>query len=140
MTRSILGVAGLAFCLLVCGCSGKPSVKKYAVHGVVTIDKRPLADGEVYFKTIATGALDIVLVKDGKFEGNVEAGNRRIEIYSFQTPNLSEAQLAKLDPISRQTAKSRKNTIPAKYNTESKQTAEVKTSGDNTFEFAVTSK
>jgi hypothetical protein len=98
-----------------------------------------MPDGQIYFKTVAEGSLDIIPVKDGKFQGQAQAGQRRVEVYSFKEEMSAEMKKMYGDKPPAGTA-SKTNTIPAKWNTESKLTAEVKTSGVNEFKFDITSK
>lgn len=123
------------FCLLLAGChqaSGLPEPQRFPVRGTVTLDGKPLPVGVIYFKTIQTGALDSVEIKEGKFEGQAQLGDRRVEICSYETlpPQAS-------DPMA---TASQKNTIPPKYNLESTLTANVTQDGPNEFRFEVSSR
>ncbi len=123
----------LAFCSLWCGCGpGKPvEPAKFPVTGTVLLNDKPLPQGVVYFKTVATGAFESFDVKDGKFAGKAEQGERRVEICVYeQVPAKPD------DPMSQAT---QRNTIPARYNTESELTAKVDPSGPNEFTFKMTS-
>ncbi|MGO8747001.1 MAG: hypothetical protein ACLQNE_13520 [Thermoguttaceae bacterium] len=144
MIRAVECVGVLAACLAVYGCGTKENanaVKRYPVSGTATFDNQPLADGQIYFKTVATGSLDIVPIKDGKFKGDVEAGNRRVEISAYREGKPSEAAVKMYgDKAAQMAGNTKENYIPAKYNTGSKLTAEVKTSGPNEFKFDLTSK
>ena len=130
LTGAILILA--LFALNGCG----PDVEtEYPVKGTVTLDGAPLADGEVYFRDEAAAKGSTMKVQNGQFEGKSEAGT-----YTVQVVSLRE-EAAKADatgyvpdgPI-------KVNIIPAQYNTNSKMTAEVKTSGPNEYKFEVTSK
>ncbi|WP_207398547.1 hypothetical protein [Bremerella alba] len=72
-------------------------------------------------------ALDIV---DGKFSGEVEPGERRIEISAFRP---AQGGTPGMDP-------GEENYIPAKYNTKSTLTANVAEGQANEFNFDVSSK
>jgi hypothetical protein len=134
MECSLRVVVILAACSLIFGCDsgkrGEPA--KFPVKGTVTIDGKPLPQGLVYLKTVATGAIDTFDVKEGKFEGKAQQGERRVEVCVYEKvppkPN---------DPMSRET---QKNTIPARYNRDSKLTVTVSPSGPNEFEFQVASR
>jgi hypothetical protein len=129
-----LGLLFLAACVAMGGCSGKKTGEpaKFPVQGVVALDGKPMPAGTIFFKTTATGAIDSLEIKDGKFEGKAQAGDRRVEICAYEKvaakPN---------DPMSRDT---QKNTIPAQYNLNSKLTAKVGEEGANEFKFDVTSR
>lgn len=121
-------------CSVLCGCNSgrRAEPTKAPVSGSVMLDGKPLAQGVVYFKTIATGAIDSAEVKDGKFQGKAQQGERRVEVCSYEKlPPKPD------DPMSTDL---QKNIIPACYNTESKLTANVTSSGPNEFEFKLTSK
>jgi len=112
------------------GC-GKPGPKVVTVSGTVMYDGQPLAEGTIYFKTPATGAIDTLPVKDGKFEGNAEVGERRVEINAYRT---------KSQDFNGMKGEVKENLIPARYNADSKLTATVTAEGPNTFQFEVKSK
>lgn len=135
MTGNVRVVAlFFAACSVLGGCDSgrRAEPTKFPVSGSVTIDGKPLVQGVVYFKTIATGALDSAEVKDGKFQGKAQQGERRVEVCSYEKLPANAN-----DPMS---SDLQKNTIPARYNTESKLTANVTPNGPNEFEFKLTSK
>lgn len=122
----IVAIAGIAL-----GCTPtSPEPTRIPVSGTVTLDGKPLAKGMIYFKTVAAGSIDSVDVIDGKYAGQAEAGVRRVEIIAYKpatggTPGMGGSEV---------------NYIPAKYNVDSKLTAEVTASGPNDFPFDITSK
>ncbi|WP_020471090.1 hypothetical protein [Zavarzinella formosa] len=113
------------------GCDSKPEIKLVPVSGTVTLDGKPLADGLIYFKTQATGATNSLPVKDGKFEGNVEAGDRRVEINAYKVRTEGFGQMG---------GEVKESLIPKRFNTESTLTAKVAAGSPNQFNFEVTSK
>jgi hypothetical protein len=128
MTRSLRRAAVVAAFLSffsIVGCSDKP-VPVYPVHGTVSIDGKPLADGQVCFRTVDTGALEQFEVKNGAFTGRAQAGERRVEIFAFKvrTGNFSGMK-----------GEVQENLIPARYNTNSKLQANVTAEGPNEFAF-----
>lgn len=112
------------------GC-GKAGPKVVTVSGTVTYDGQPLAEGTVYFKTPETGAINSLPVKNGKFEGNAEVGERRVEINAYRT---------KSQDFNGMKGEVKENLIPTRYNADSKLTATVTADGPNTFQFEVKSK
>ena len=115
--------------LIGCGPSGPVMVP---VSGAVTLDDQPMPDGIVYFKTIAEGSVDQMEIKDGKFAGTVEIGERRVEVcrYGLGEPiKFGNSELP-----------NKVETLPPRYNYESELKATVTESGPNEFRFAVTSK
>ncbi len=119
----------LALLFVANGCA-KPGPKMYPVSGNVTLDGQPLAEGTVYFKTVATGEVNTLPVKDGKFAGSAAEGPRRVEVVAYR-----------LIPVAGQMGGEVQESLIAKqFNLNSTLTAEVTAAGPNTFEFAVTSK
>lgn len=132
LCRRLAGLSVLAAGLAVVGCSGGPvEAPRYKVSGTVTLDGAPLSEGKVHFVSPESGALDSVDVKEGKFEGQAQAGERRVEIYS-----------PRIEVIDKDGMKSEAQTelIPSEYNKESKLTASVSASGPNDFTFDAKSK
>jgi hypothetical protein len=124
----------LALCLALSGCGGspaRPEAKKYPVSGTVTLDGQPMAEGMIYFKTVSAGAIDFVDIKDGKFKGQAQEGDRRVEICLYKTETQGNGPMK---------TEVKKNLIPKQYNDQSKLTAKVTPQGPNEFTFAVTSK
>jgi hypothetical protein len=133
MTQSRRRAAGAALFLVLAaliGC-GKSGPKPAPVSGTVLYDGRPLPEGTVYFKTPQTGSMDALPVKDGKFEGTAEVGDRRVEVTAYKV------QIRGTEGMKGEVKES---LIPPRYNVESNLTAAVKADGPNTFEFKVTSK
>jgi len=118
-----------------CGPSDLPGTRATVpVSGSVSVDGQPLADGEVHF-TKSPEIDEIILVKNGKFEGQASAGERIVKIYGFREAKPAEAPGGYTPPGG--AAPSKENYIPAQYNEEStmKETVEA----NKTFEFKVTS-
>jgi len=112
------------------GC-GHRGPKVFPVSGTVTVDRQPLADGLIYFKTVQTGVAESFPIKDGAFEGQAQEGERRIEIYSYRT---------KVENFSGMKGEVKENLIPNRYNLESNLTAKVTPNGPNQFTFELTKK
>lgn len=125
----------LPLVLLLAGCGGKSSGPPTAdVKGKVTLDGTPLASGKIVFDegpSIPAAELDI---KDGNYSGQVLAGSKTVRISSYkEAPQKGPMKGPGYDTM-------QVNILPAKYNTASKETREVKVGGPNEFDFAVTSK
>ncbi len=140
MIKQIVCVGFLVVCLAMCGCGGKAELKKYSVSGTVTIDGQPLSEGEVYFRTVESATIDAVPIKAGRFQGEAQAGSRRVEIVALREVPPDPAAVAMYGDKAKELGAGRENSIPPKYNTESTLTAEVKPGGPNEFKFDVTSK
>jgi hypothetical protein len=120
-------------CFFLAGCSGGgPPLGK--VSGTVTLDGQPLEGAAVQFDpgnvrpasgtTDSQGRYELVFTSESK---GAVLGTNTVRIYPKTSDeagdNLPASEIVE---------------IPAKYNTESTLTAEVK-EGDNTFDFALTS-
>ena len=132
MNRHVCFVACLFASLMLAGCgsSEPPAPKKYPVSGKVTQDGKPLPEGTILFKTIATGSVQSLEIKDGEFQGESEAGERRIEINAYR--------IIKGD-FNGMKGEVQESLIPARYNVESTLTAKVTAGGTNQFTFEVSS-
>jgi len=140
MVRGVLLLLVVGVFLNGClGSSSRREEKTYPVKGTVMLDDQPMAEGEIYFKNPATGSVHICQIKDGKFEGQASAGDKRVEIMAYKI---------EIDPVAKemygdQAEATRVNIIPPQYNVNSTLTAKVEATNDankNTFEFKVTSK
>lgn len=130
-------IAGGCIALLVAGCSGQPGAPKHRVSGTVSLAGKPMPDGEVYLRMPATGAIEVFAVKAGAFRGAAAAGRHRVEIYRFEQPKPTPAELEKMDPMARALATEKKNLLPAEYNIRSTLEADVQPGQPNRFEFAL---
>jgi len=109
---------------------------QFPVSGTVELYGKPMASGEVHFKIPAAGSIERQVVRNGSFQGGVsKSGTYVVEVYSFRQPQLSAEELAKLDPVARVTAGEQKNIVANGL----RLSAEVKSEGDNTYSFSVTS-
>jgi hypothetical protein len=115
---------------LIIGC-GPSGPKLYPVSGAVTMDKKPIADGLISFRTIETGDLETMNIKDGQFRGNAKPGNRRVEIYTFRIQKGDFGGMPR---------EFKQNLVPPRYSSESKLTANVTAEGPNQFTFDIESK
>lgn len=113
------------------GCSPKPE-PPVEVSGKVTLDEQPLAEGEIYFITPGMPP-EVLPIKGGSFAGKATVGQRRVEVYAYRE--------GKLPPTATmQSAPSRENFIPERYNSTSVLKEEVKKTGPNQFQFSLKSK
>ena len=128
-------IFAVALGLGLAGCNDDPAEPKLTtVSGTVTLDGAPMKEGEITFAEPAKGAVDTIKVVDGKFEGQVQPGQKRVEIRAYRpgTPNTAMyGPDAKASP---------ENYIPAKYNTDSTMTATIADDGATGLEFAAQSK
>ena len=138
--------SALSGLLLVCltGCGAEPhqgdGLAREAVSGTVTLDGKPLGGATIQFVPSDPNAPGGTSgeFEDGKFEIGSGRGpmagsyrvmiSSRMEVEVDTTQPPGEAPPPKKDPI------------PAKYNTQSDLTAEVKAGGPNTYDFPLVTK
>lgn len=129
MTGSLRLLSLLAALLIVpmfgCGTAPPPV---YPVHGKVSLDGKPLGEGEVYFKTIETGVLERFEVKNGEFSGLAQPGDRRVEVYAFKVRKGDFGGMK---------GEVQENLVAPQYSTESKLHAMVTPEGPNEYTFDV---
>lgn len=124
LSLAVLVAAGLA------GCSkGGPS--RAPVRGTVTLDKKPLADGQIVFVTPGK-APEALPIANGAFDGSVEVGERKVEILAYK-----DAPGVKMD--GEPDTPSKVNYLPTRYNSASQLTATVKPEGTLDLKFDLTS-
>ena len=128
-------VSGLIL-LVVIGCGPKGPVS-VPVRGTVTFDGKPLAEGKISF--ITPGRVpEMMDVKDGKFEGKVKTGKKRVEVAAYRPvripPEYPEYLRAQM-----KSGNGKENLLPNKYHSESTLEADVTEKGENDFKFDLTS-
>lgn len=128
-----VGLLTLVCVLAGCGEAKKAAAPKVMVGGTVNMDGKPMeeADAEIVF----FGESPIVLpIKAGKFEGNVEAGDLRVEIRAYKTgaPIMMDGKPFG-DPV-------KENYIPSKFNAESSLKASIPAGGTKDLKFDIESK
>jgi hypothetical protein len=101
----------------------------YPVRGSVTLDSKPLADGVIAFMSPETGDLQDLKIKDGKYEGPVRPGKRRVEIRAYR-PRKGPPKPLEPPPH---------NYLPNRYNSETTLSADVSPEGPNKFDFELRS-
>ncbi|NIL98454.1 MAG: hypothetical protein GTO62_15330, partial [Planctomycetales bacterium] len=77
-----------------------------------------------------TGDIESLPIFNGQYSGDVEVGERRVEIASIKVETQDHGGM---------TSRVETNVIPAKYNTNSTLTANVSQTGPNEFDFELTS-
>ena len=117
---------------MILGCGGKPEEPTGTVSGSVTLDDKPMPEGEVAFARPGR-ASTILEVKDCSFSGQVPEGTYRVEIYMYEEVEVvpMEGEAPIID---------RRNVLPSKYNLESQEQAEISAAGSNSFEFSASTK
>lgn len=133
MRRYLQIAVPVLICLTIAACqSGPPEAKKYPVSGTVILDGKPLIDdGMIYFKTIATGDIDAIEIRDGEFHGSAVPGDRRVEIVAYRVS---------MQDLNGMKGEVKESLILPRYNLDSTLTAKVTPEGPNQFTFELTSK
>jgi hypothetical protein len=118
--RFIAVVAAVLLGAIGCGATRPKTVP---VHGTVTLDQAPLADGDVTLVTATTqAAAGGGTIKDGNFTVNVRPGSYLVRIHAARAvpgktiPGMGNAPVLQ-------------SIIPARYNTTTPLTAEVPAEG-----------
>lgn len=109
----------LLLCLvaLVLGCAGSDGAAD--VKGEVSLDGQPLMDGVIHFMPLdGKSRTASTFVKGGHFETRVPLGKQRVEISCVKAQPLKPGQMAD--------SATGAEIVPAKYNTKSELTLEVK--------------
>jgi hypothetical protein len=125
--RHLSWFLGLTAALMVAvGCSSGP--RMYKVTGTVTLDGKPLPEGEILFvPDDPKYGPDPGKIKDGRFEFKAKAGKKRVEI-SASRILPGGARGAGGEPVPEEY-------LPDRYNVHSILTAEVTPNGPNHFAF-----
>ena len=119
--------------LIILGC-GPREAAPVSVRGVVTLDGKPLPDGQISFSTL--GQVPIILpILDGRFDGKVPPGVKRVEIGVYRPAKIPEDLVGAPAPPKGLM----ENSLPARYHAQSTLTATI---GDTPMdlEFSLTLK
>jgi hypothetical protein len=123
----VVGLAGVA----AGGCGGPP---KADVHGTVTLDGKPIADGLIeFFPVSGAGQPGAAPIKDGKYQLTVSPGEMKVSVYATEVIGKQKMYDTPDSPWEDKV----RNLIPEKYNTQSELKASVK-AGPNEANFDLT--
>ena len=122
------------------GCGGGDGLPRRAIAGTVTLDGKPLDQGRIEFQPIGPGVATGAAIEQGSYQVNLEVG---------PTPgryrvNISSPAETGTSPEPEDSAPGRgqlgaTERIPARYNTSSTLTIEVKAVASDPFDFALDS-
>jgi hypothetical protein len=126
----VIGTVLLGLLLAVTGCgSGEATVS-----GTITLDGKPLEDGNIAFRPLPALAATEAIggpIKDGKYQVKARPGQNRVEITATRVvPGKKDAFGTPL----------RESILPEKYNVQSQMTKEISASGANEFNMELTSR
>ena len=124
---------GMCFLVLVnaCGCNRTP--RKYQVVGKITLDGKPLSQGEIVFSTTDNKASEAGKIHEGEYRLAVLPLPHRVAVNaSILVPNPAANEF-------RGDKWYYKNIVPFRYNQETILTATIVARDDNRCDFALTS-
>lgn len=93
-----------------------------------------MADGEIAFVSVEEGLRDTLPVRDGKFQGEIRAGQRKVEVAAYREERQGVEMYGDQAPISKI------NYVAPEFNSNSKLVASVNTQSANEYKFDVTSR
>jgi hypothetical protein len=101
------------------------------VKGTIQLDGKPMKTGEIEFEPVGLPAKTLK-IEDGVFSGEVHAVKNTVRVHLW-----IEGEVITTDPDKK---KSKKESIPEKYNVKSTMSADVPETGSNDLKFDVTSR
>lgn len=118
---------------ILAGCGGPAAPPQVQVKGTVTLDQKPLKEGEITFSTPGKSP-ETLPINNGEFQGMVQVGEKRVEIAAYKdAPPPPPMEGVTFEP-------SKINYLPARYHSDSTLKASVTAQGPNEFKFEVKSK
>jgi hypothetical protein len=125
-----MGACVVVSLLSLAGC-GRPS--DVLVEGTVTYDGQPVEEGAIGFMPTEAGTHSQgAVIKNGRFTAMVRPGKKRIEIRGSRP--------LKPDPGDQGLTPGREDFIPAKFNSATTLTADIRADGENRLSFDLRSK
>src|SRR2546428_8448163 len=113
-------------CLAAQGC-GDAEPKTYPVSGTVSLDGRPLEEGDIYFYPLDPNiSADAGKIKAGQFAFRTKAGKKRVEIRASRVVPGKQTPMG--GPV-------RAEFLPPRYNTQTTLTAEIPAHDQNRLDF-----
>ncbi len=123
----LLCVAGL-----LCGCEKGP--KYYDVSGTISLDGRPLPEGDIIFSPMDSAlGPEPGTIKNGNYSLKALEGKKRVEISASKIIPGSKVRGAGGEPVPEEY-------LPTRYNALSELSADVSPKGGNKFDFDLKSK
>ncbi|HLA85800.1 MAG TPA: hypothetical protein VJL29_13500 [Thermoguttaceae bacterium] len=133
--------AGFLLASMMIPAAGCGDTLRQSIEGVVTLDGRPLAEGSIQLlpREGTRGPSAGALIKDGRFSIDASkgafAGTFRVEITAMR-----QGKQVRIDPETGGKYLLNEQYLPARYNTKSELTADIKEGQPNKLEFALVSK
>lgn len=137
----LVGVCTVA--LLAAGCGRESGPLKVAVRGEVTLDGKPVPQGQIVLSDAAgVGQSFGGEIRDGEYSVRVTLGKKKVSISSMQVVSGKQSKYGGIqgDPVSAENpADVYEEVIPPQYNAKTELTADVSEKGPNEFSFALQS-
>lgn len=138
-----LGGLGMAVLLSLSGCGRESGPLKVAVSGEVTLDGKPVPQGQIVLSDAAGVAQSFGgEIRDGEYSVRTTLGKKKVSISSMQVVSGKQSKYGGIqgDPVSAENpADVYEEVIPPKYNAKTELTAEVSEKGPNEFSFTLES-
>ncbi len=135
---------GLAFASILLGCSRKSGPLKVPVRGVVTLDGKPVPQGQIILSDAAGVSSSCGgEIKEGKFLLESTIGKKKVSVSSMQIVLGKKGRYGGIqgDPVSEQNpADVYEEVVPAKYNAQTELLVEITEAGPNEFPLSLTTK
>jgi hypothetical protein len=128
---------------ILAGCNSNNPQGRVSVRGEVTLDGKPLTQGDILFSSlpgttpmVSTGSQ----IKNGTFSLSAEHGLIPDQVYSVQFRSVEEVPGTRKETSNpMETTVETRNLIPAKYGVDSKETVTATKKSPNVFRFELTS-
>jgi hypothetical protein len=139
--RSVLITATVVL-LSVCGaCNRGKSLDRQAISGHVTLDARPLDSGSIQFSPVdKDGIMGGISIVDGVYQipkaKGIPPGKYTVQIMSADKSHATARPAGAPGDV----PPPLKERIPEQYNSKSQLSAEVKSGGENVFDFSLSSR
>jgi hypothetical protein len=129
---------------IVIGCSNNNPQGRVAVRGEVTLDGKPLEQGEILFSSVAGNTPVVVTgspIQSGKFSLSAEQGIIPEQTYRIRFRSVKVISNAEKEKENKhgEFAVQTQDIIPLKYGVESKETVTATRKSPNMFKFDLTS-
>lgn len=133
--RSTPSALLFGFIVLLCGCGPGVPVP-VPVHGKVTLDGVPLAEGKIAFVT--TGQVpEFIDIRGGTYDGKAKWGTRKVEIAAYRPYQIPPEVPKSMHALM---VGGKENYLPDRYHSKTTLSAEILADGPNEFNFELASK
>jgi len=103
-----------------------------SVSGLVSLDDKPLPKGRILFSANDGSPPEVLNIKDGKFDGKVKPGKKRVEIAAERKTGRKNVFYPNEDEL--------ENYVPARYNIQTTLSEDIPPEGKSGLKFDLKSK